>query len=90
MVHAHLEYQLALPKYFLLRKAKSLRIKEERLKTKKAFYKLQKAVTEIMPGVLTSYEAELRKYAELQYELLFIARVFKTFNQISLISGQQI
>lgn len=66
MVYAHLEYQLLQPKYFFLRKARQLREKEEKLKTKRAFNKLQKAVTETMPIVIASYEAEMRRYAELQ------------------------
>uniref|UniRef100_A0A1B0GG94 Yemanuclein n=1 Tax=Glossina morsitans morsitans TaxID=37546 RepID=A0A1B0GG94_GLOMM len=66
MVFSHLEFQLSLPKYYFLRKAKQLRIKEEKMKSKRVFYKLQKAVTEVMPAVLASYDAELRKYAELQ------------------------
>uniref|UniRef100_A0A1I8MNM0 Hpc2-related domain-containing protein n=1 Tax=Musca domestica TaxID=7370 RepID=A0A1I8MNM0_MUSDO len=66
MVYAHLEYQLLQPKYFFLRKARQLREKEEKLKTKRAFNKLQKAVTETMPIVIASYDAEMRRYAELQ------------------------
>lgn len=66
MVYAHLEYQLSLPRYFFFRKAKQLREKEEKLKSKRAFNKLQKAVTETMPTVIASYDAELRRYAELQ------------------------
>ncbi|XP_073818412.1 yemanuclein isoform X2 [Musca autumnalis] len=66
VVYAHLEYQLLQPKYFFLRKARQLREKEEKLKTKRAFNKLQKAVTETMPLVISSYDAELRRYAELQ------------------------
>lgn len=66
MVFAHLEYQLSLPKYYFLRKAKQLRIKEEKLKSKRAFSKLHKAITETMPAVIASYDAELRRFAELQ------------------------
>ncbi|XP_075146836.1 yemanuclein [Haematobia irritans] len=66
MVYAHLEYHLALPRYFFFRKARQLREKEEKLKSKRAFNKLHKAVTETMPAVIASYDAELRRYAELQ------------------------
>lgn len=66
MVFSHLEYYLSLPKYYFLRKAKQLRIKEEKLKSQRALAKLRKAVVEAMPGVIANYEAELRKYADLQ------------------------
>ncbi|XP_065372239.1 yemanuclein [Calliphora vicina] len=65
MVFAHLEFHLSLPKYFFLRKAKQLRIKEEKLKSKRSFNKLHKAITETMSAVTASYEAELRRYSEL-------------------------
>ena len=66
MVFAHLEFHLQLPKYFFLRKAKQLRIKEEKLKSKRCLGKLRKTVTELMPSAIANYEVELRKYAELQ------------------------
>lgn len=65
MVFAHLEYQLSLPKYFFLRKTRQLRVKEEKVKTKRTFNKLHKAITETMPAVVASYEAELKRYSEL-------------------------
>uniref|UniRef100_A0A1I8NYY7 Hpc2-related domain-containing protein n=1 Tax=Stomoxys calcitrans TaxID=35570 RepID=A0A1I8NYY7_STOCA len=65
-VYAHMEYQLSLPKYFFFRKARQLREREEKMKSKRAFNKLHKAVTETMPAVIASYDAELRRYAELQ------------------------
>ncbi|XP_055902513.1 yemanuclein [Eupeodes corollae] len=65
-VFAHLEYQLSLPKYFLLRKAKQLRINQEKTKTKKAFVKLRKAVAEIMQSINQQYQANVTKYEEFQ------------------------
>uniref|UniRef100_W8AYF3 Yemanuclein-alpha n=1 Tax=Ceratitis capitata TaxID=7213 RepID=W8AYF3_CERCA len=65
MVFAHLEYHLILPKYFFLRKAKQLRIKEEKMKSKRAVGKLRKAIIEAMPGVIANFEAEIRKHAEI-------------------------
>ncbi|ALC46403.1 yemalpha [Drosophila busckii] len=65
MVFAHLEYQLQLPKYFILRKAKVLRAREEKIKTSIALDKLRKAVTEAMPKAVANYELELHKFAEL-------------------------
>ncbi|KAI8130470.1 yemanuclein [Lucilia cuprina] len=65
MVFAHLEFHLSLPRYYFLRKAKQLRIKEEKLKSKRSFNKLHKAITETMPAVIASYEAELKRYSEL-------------------------
>ncbi|XP_055849097.1 yemanuclein [Episyrphus balteatus] len=65
-VFAHLEYQLSLPKYFLLRKAKQLRINQEKTKTKKAFVKLRKAVSEIMQSIHQQYQTNLTKYEEFQ------------------------
>lgn len=65
MVFAHLEYHLILPKYFFLRKAKQLRIKEEKMKSKRALCKLRKAIIEAMPGVIANFEAEIRKQTEI-------------------------
>ncbi|KAH8420715.1 hypothetical protein KR222_002886 [Zaprionus bogoriensis] len=65
MVFAHLEYQLQLPKYFILRKAKALRAREEKNKTTIALEKLRKAVAEVMPKAIANYEIELHKFAEL-------------------------
>lgn len=65
MVFAHLEYQLQLPKYFILRKAKALRAKEEKNKTTNALERLRKAVAEVMPKAIANYEIELHKFAEL-------------------------
>lgn len=65
-VFAHLEYQLSLPKNFLLRKAKQLRINQEKSKTKKAFVKLRKAVSEVMQNISQQYNANLTKYEEFQ------------------------
>ncbi|XP_054725649.1 yemanuclein isoform X1 [Anastrepha obliqua] len=65
MVFAHLEYHLVLPKYFFLRKAKQLRIKEEKMKSKRALGKLRKAIIEAMPSVIANFEADIRKHAEL-------------------------
>ncbi|XP_030369879.1 yemanuclein [Scaptodrosophila lebanonensis] len=66
MVFAHLEYQLTLPKYFILRKSKALRAKEEKNKTTLALDNLRKAIAKIMPRAIENYEIKLRKYAELQ------------------------
>lgn len=66
VVFAHLEYQLSLPKYFLLRKAKQLRINQEKTKTKKAFVKLRKSVADIMPSITQQYQLSLRTYEEFQ------------------------
>ncbi|XP_036323928.1 yemanuclein [Rhagoletis pomonella] len=65
MVFAHLEYHLVLPKYFFLRKAKQLRIKEEKMKSKRALGKLRKTIIEAMPAVIANFEAEIRRHAEL-------------------------
>ncbi|XP_067617274.1 yemanuclein [Eurosta solidaginis] len=65
MVFAHLEFHLLLPKYFFLRKAKQLRIKEEKMKSKRALAKLRKAIIEAMPNVIANFEADIRKHAEL-------------------------
>ncbi|XP_064553179.1 yemanuclein [Drosophila montana] len=65
MVFAHLEYQLQLPKYFILRKAKALRAREEKNKTTNALERLRKAVAEVMPKAIANYEIELHKFAEL-------------------------
>lgn len=65
-VLAHLEYQLSLPKNFLLRKAKQLRINQEKSKTKKAFVKLRKAVSEVMQNISQQYQTNLAKYEEFQ------------------------
>ncbi|XP_002070137.4 yemanuclein [Drosophila willistoni] len=61
MVYAHLEYQLQLPKYFILRKAKAMISKEERNKSTNALDKLRKAITEIMPRAIANYEIELHQ-----------------------------
>ncbi|KAH8381231.1 hypothetical protein KR093_000098 [Drosophila rubida] len=65
MVFAHLEYQLQLPKYFILRRAKALRAREEKNKTTVALEKLRKAVAELMPKAIANYEIELHRFAEL-------------------------
>lgn len=65
-VFAHLEYQISLPKYFLLRKAKQLRNKQEGTKTTNAYMKLKKAVAEVMPSVLLNYESNCRKVEEIR------------------------
>ncbi|XP_062126375.1 LOW QUALITY PROTEIN: yemanuclein [Drosophila sulfurigaster albostrigata] len=65
MVFAHLEYQLQLPKYFILRRAKALRAREEKNKTTAALEKLRKAVAELMPKAIANYEIELHRFAEL-------------------------
>ncbi|KAL7730307.1 hypothetical protein ACLKA6_016558 [Drosophila palustris] len=65
MVFAHLEYQLQLPKYYILRKGKALRAREEKNKTTIALEKLRKAVAEVMPKAIANYEIELHKFAEL-------------------------
>lgn len=64
VVFAHLEFQLSLPKYYLLRKAKQLRINQEKTKTKKAFVKLRKAVAEIMPTIIQQYQSNTRTYED--------------------------
>lgn len=71
IVFAHIEYQLSLPKYFLLRKAKQLRIKQEKTKTKKAFTKLKKGVLEVMPSVLLQYEGNYKRIDEIRFVFIF-------------------
>lgn len=65
-VFAHLEYQLQLPKYSLLRKVKQVHIKDEKSKQADAFYQLHKGVSDIMPQAIKKYEAEKVKYNESQ------------------------
>lgn len=66
MIFAHLEYNLSLPKYYLLRKAKQLRVKDEKSKSKRSLAKLRKVVDEAMPGILNVYDMEMKKYLEYQ------------------------
>ncbi|CAD7084784.1 unnamed protein product [Hermetia illucens] len=65
-IFAHLEFQLSLAKYYFLRKARTLRIKQEKNKTKRAYLKLKKTVAEVMPSILSSYEASCRKVEEMR------------------------
>ncbi|XP_020817182.1 yemanuclein [Drosophila serrata] len=64
MVFSHIEYQLQLPKYYILRKGKAVRAKEEKNKTRKSLEKLRQAVAVIMPKAIANYEVELRNFAE--------------------------
>ncbi|KAH8306257.1 hypothetical protein KR018_005322, partial [Drosophila ironensis] len=64
MVFAHIEYQLQLPKYYVLRKGKALRAKQEKSKVAGAMNKLQRAVAVVMPKAIANYEMELRSFAE--------------------------
>ncbi|KAH8247239.1 hypothetical protein KR038_000745 [Drosophila bunnanda] len=64
MVFSHIEYQLQLPKYYILRKGKAVRAKEEKNKTRKSLEKLRQAVAVIMPKAVANYEVELRNFAE--------------------------
>ncbi|XP_026843920.1 yemanuclein [Drosophila persimilis] len=64
MVFSHIEYQLQLPKYYILRKGKALRSKEEKTRTTIALESLRRAVSESMPKAIASYEVELHHFAE--------------------------
>ncbi|KAH8280850.1 hypothetical protein KR054_001164 [Drosophila jambulina] len=64
MVFSHIEYQLQLPKYYILRKGKAVRAKEEKNKTRKSLEKLRQAVAMVMPKAIANYEVELRNFAE--------------------------
>ncbi|KAH8246997.1 hypothetical protein KR032_006480 [Drosophila birchii] len=64
MVFSHIEYQLQLPKYYILRKGKAVRAKEEKNKTRKSLDKLRQAVAVVMPKAIANYEMELRNFAE--------------------------
>lgn len=63
-VFGHLEYQLLLPKYSLLRKVKQIRVKEEKAKQAEAYFKLQKSVLDVMPTAIANHEVDLRKNNE--------------------------
>ncbi|XP_017017665.1 yemanuclein [Drosophila kikkawai] len=64
MVFSHIEYQLQLPKYYILRKGKAVRAKEEKNKSRKSIEKLRQAVAMVMPKAIANYEMELRNFAE--------------------------
>ncbi|XP_017083188.1 yemanuclein [Drosophila eugracilis] len=64
MVFSHIEYQLQLPKYYMLRKGKQVRAKEEKNKTTNMLDKLRWAVAVVMPKAIADYETELRTFAE--------------------------
>ncbi|KAH8382455.1 hypothetical protein KR009_003597 [Drosophila setifemur] len=64
MVFSHIEYQLQLPKYYILRKGKAVRAKQEKNKTTNALEKLRRAVSVVMPKAIANYEMELRNFAE--------------------------
>ncbi|XP_017039010.2 yemanuclein, partial [Drosophila ficusphila] len=64
MVFSHIEYQLQLPKYYMLRKGKQVRAKEEKKKTNSMLEKLRRAVAVVMPKAIANYETELRAFAE--------------------------
>jgi len=64
MVFSHIEYQLQLPKYYMLRKGKQVRAKEEKKKSTDMLEKLRRAVAVVMPKAIANYETELRTFAE--------------------------
>ncbi|XP_043657297.1 yemanuclein [Drosophila teissieri] len=64
MVFSHIEYQLQLPKYYMLRKGKQVRAKEEKRKSTIILEKLRRAVAVVMPKAIANYETELRTFAE--------------------------
>ncbi|XP_016977112.1 yemanuclein [Drosophila rhopaloa] len=64
MVFSHIEYQLQLPKYYMLRKGKQVRAKEEKKKSTIVLEKLRRAVAVVMPKAIANYETELRTFAE--------------------------
>ncbi|KAI8044721.1 yemanuclein [Drosophila gunungcola] len=64
MVFSHIEYQLQLPKYYMLRKGKQVRAKEEKNKSTIMVEKLRRAVAVVMPKAIANYETELRTFAE--------------------------
>ncbi|XP_016999073.2 yemanuclein [Drosophila takahashii] len=64
MVFSHIEYQLQLPKYYMLRKGKQVRAKEEKKKSTNTLDKLRRAVAVVMPKAIANYETELRTFAE--------------------------
>ncbi|XP_055380993.1 yemanuclein [Condylostylus longicornis] len=65
-IFAHLEYQMELPKYYLIKKGKQMRIKQEKSKIKKAYIKLKNAIAKVMPSVINSYEATYKQISELR------------------------
>ncbi|KAH8346797.1 hypothetical protein KR084_011958 [Drosophila pseudotakahashii] len=64
MVFSHIEYQLQLPKYYMLRKGKQVRAKEEKKKSTNVLDKLRRAVAVVMPKAIANYETELHTFAE--------------------------
>ncbi|KAH8332503.1 hypothetical protein KR074_004288 [Drosophila pseudoananassae] len=64
MVFSHIEYQLQLPKYYILRKGKAVKAKEAKSKSNNAVEKLRRAVAVVMPKAIANYEMELRNFAE--------------------------
>ncbi|XP_055613959.1 yemanuclein isoform X2 [Uranotaenia lowii] len=65
-IYKHLEDQLKVSRQTLMIKIKKIRIRKEDNKVKKALGKLEDAVTEVMPKIITNYEQEKLKVSELR------------------------
>ncbi|KXJ71538.1 hypothetical protein RP20_CCG020322 [Aedes albopictus] len=68
-IYKHLEEHLRVSRQTLMIKIKKIRIRKEDTKVKKALDKLEDAVTEVMPKIITNYEAERQKAIELRNSL---------------------
>lgn len=68
-IYKHLELHLQVSRQTLMVKIKKIRIRKEDNKVKKALNKLEDAVTELMPKVITNYENERQKAIELRNAL---------------------
>ncbi|XP_055627238.1 yemanuclein isoform X2 [Toxorhynchites rutilus septentrionalis] len=69
-IYKHLEAHLQVSRQTLMVKIKKIRIRKEENKVKKALEKLEDAVSEMMPRVITNYEMEKQKSSELRNLLL--------------------
>ncbi|XP_055551808.1 yemanuclein [Wyeomyia smithii] len=65
-IYKHLELHLQVSRQTLMVKIKKIRIRKEDNKVKKALNKLEDAVTELMPKVITNFENEKQKAIELR------------------------
>ncbi|XP_001661544.2 yemanuclein isoform X2 [Aedes aegypti] len=68
-IYKHLEEHLRVSHQTLMIKIKKIRIRKEDGKVKKVLDKLEDAVTEMMPKIITNYEAEKLKAIELRNSL---------------------
>lgn len=68
-IYKHLEEHLRVSRQTLMMKIKKIRIRKEDNKVKKALDKLENAVKEVMPKLITNFEAEKQKAIELRNSL---------------------